>query len=89
MVVERIVTFLFSSGLFINAMLFVPQAWKLLSSKSAQGISLLTFIGFCLTQVAAISYGLLKNDPVLIFGYLLSLITCGTVTILIVMYRNQ
>ena len=89
MLIERIITFLFSSGLIINAMLFIPQAYKLIKQKSAKGVSLFTFIGFCLTQIAAVSYGYLKNDPVLIYGYFLSLLTCGTVTILIFKYRKQ
>lgn len=89
MLIERIITFVFSSGLIINAMLFVPQAYKLLKQKSAKGLSLFTFIGFCVTQLAAVFYGLLKDDAVLVYGYFLSLMTCGTVTFLIFKYRKQ
>lgn len=86
---ERVITFLFSCGLFINALLFLPQAAKLLRLKDPSGLSLITFIGFCLTQLSAILYGIIKNDYVLSVGYSLSLLTCGFVTFLLFLYRKN
>ena len=79
----------FASGLFINAMLFIPQAIKIYREKTAAGLSLITFVGFCLTQLAAVFYGYLNHDYILMFGFSLALITCGAVTILIIFFRAQ
>lgn len=86
---EQIVSVIFAVGLFINALLFIPQALKIARNKKAKNLSLLTFLGFCATQASAVLYGYFKKDSLLIFGYMLALLTCGTVTTLIFMYRNN
>lgn len=83
-----IIDFIFGFGLFINAMLFIPQAIKLYKSKDSKELSKITFAGFCLIQIAAILYGAIHHDKLLLFGYALSLITCGTVTILSFKYSR-
>lgn len=85
--IRTAIDMIFALGLFINAILFIPQAIKLYKSKRSHDLSLLTFIGFAITQLAAIAYGLLKKDIILTLGYLLSLITCGTVIFFIIFYR--
>jgi MtN3 and saliva related transmembrane protein len=77
----------FGIGLFINAMLFIPQAFRIFQKKESRDLSLTTFIGFCLTQLSAIIYGYLHKDYILMFGYILALITCGSVTMLILFFR--
>lgn len=84
---KALVSIIFSLGLFINALLFVPQAIRLLKLKSSTDLSLITFIGFLITQLAAILYGYYQHDKILLYGYLLSLISCGFVTYLIIYYR--
>ncbi len=79
----------FASGLFINAMLFIPQAIRIYKEKTAASLSLTTFMGFCLTQLAAILYGYIHHDYILMFGFSLALITCGAVTSLIIYFRAQ
>lgn len=86
---ERIITGCFALGMFFNALLFIPQAVRLIKTKSAKNVSLFTFTGFCLTQIFAVLYGYINQDKVLMLGYLLSLFTCGTVTGLIVVYRDR
>lgn len=83
-----IINTIFGVGLFINACLFIPQALRIIRTKCAYDLSLTTFIGFCLTQMAAIAYGYIHNDLILMVGYILSLISCGFVTILIIIYRK-
>jgi MtN3 and saliva related transmembrane protein len=78
----------FSIGLFINALLFIPQAIKLYKTKDAKDLSKITFIGFCLIQLTAIAYGFLQDDVILITGYILSLSTCGVVTFMILKYKK-
>ncbi len=80
---------IFGLGLFINAMLFIPQAFRLIQKKESRDLSLTTFIGFCLTQLSAIIYGYLHSDYILMFGYTFALIACGTVTCLIIIYRMK
>lgn len=80
------VSFLIS--LFINACLFVPQVIKLYRVKNSQGLSLTTFLGFNLIQAVIIIHAVLRKDWLLVIGTSLSLITCGAVNILIILYRT-
>lgn len=82
-----IAEFLFAAGLFINAALFIPQIILLLKKKHSDELSLTTFLGFCLIQFFIIVHGLYLQDWLLVFGYALSLLTCGTVTSLIIYYK--
>jgi uncharacterized protein with PQ loop repeat len=84
----KVVDIIFGTGLFINAMLFVPQAIRISTKKHAGDISLITFIGFLITQLSAVVYGYLHNDYILVVGYALSFITCGGVTVLALKYRR-
>ena len=88
-VFKNIVTTFFGIGLFFNASLFIPQAIQLYRNKNSKGCSLVTFLGFCLSQISAICYGYIYSDYLLVIGYLMSLITCGTVTWLIIFYRSS
>ncbi|HWA93639.1 MAG TPA: PQ-loop domain-containing transporter [Terracidiphilus sp.] len=78
---------LFGLGLLGNAALFVPQAIALWRKKSDEGISLLTFGGFSVLQIVGIAHGYLQGDPSLLVGMSASLLTCGTVTVLTIVYR--
>ena len=78
----------FSLGLFINAALFVPQAIQLYRTKDSTAFSLLTFGGFNLIQIFTMLHGLLLHDYILAAGFFLSVLTCGTVTVMIVVYRK-
>jgi len=77
----------FSIGLFVNAALFVPQIYKLFKVKDPSGLSLLTFGGFNLIQLPILLHGYIIGDYLLFWGYLLSLLTCGAVTLLIIYYK--
>ena len=78
---------IFASGLFVNALLFVPQAIRIFKNKAANDLSLTTFVGFWLTQLSAVVYGYLNSDYILMIGYILALITCGMATFLMIVYR--
>jgi MtN3 and saliva related transmembrane protein len=80
---------LFGIGLFLNAVLFIPQAIKIFKCKNAKELSLLTFIGFNIIQFFSVCHGFLVKDYILMIGFLLSLITGGMVTVLIIIYRNK
>ena len=82
-----VVEFLFGIGLFINAALFVPQIVVLLREKHSKDLSLITFGGFCLIQFFTVLHGIYVHDWLLVIGYVLSIATCGAVTVLAIYYR--
>ena len=81
------VAVVFGAGLFINAALFMPQILKIWKAKNASDISLLTFLGFWILQLFSVLYGFTRHDWVMMIGFSLSLLTCGTVIVLIIFYR--
>jgi MtN3 and saliva related transmembrane protein len=84
---KEIVAVIFGLGLGCNALLFVPQVLALWRKKSDEGISLLTFGGFSVLQVVGIVHGVYQQDLSLILGMAASLLTCGSVTSLTILYR--
>lgn len=84
---KEFVAVLFGLGLVGNALLFVPQALAVWRKKSDEGVSLITFGGFSILQVVGILHGVFQQDMSLILGMSASLLSCGTVTLLTVMYR--
>lgn len=86
---QKFVDLVFSLGLLFNAVLFVPQAIALFRNKNTQGLSLLTFGGFNVIQFFTALHGYLVNDYLLMGGFLLSFLTCGMVTFLILYYRKS
>ncbi len=85
----NIVDIFFGLGLFFNAILFIPQALKIFKHKDADELSLFTFAGFNLMQFFSALHGYLVKDYILMTGFLLSLITGGMVTIMILLYRKK
>lgn len=84
---ENFIEWAFGLSLFINAALFLPQAFILFKKKDASEISLLTFLGFLIMQALAVAHGFIVNDYLLAFGFSLSFITCFIVAFLAVYYR--
>lgn len=85
---RAIIEFIFSAALFINAVLFIPQVIKIYKEKAAKDVSMPTFLGFLLIQFAIVLHGLITKDYLLVIGYLLSMVTCGSVVVLIFFYRK-
>ncbi len=85
----QFIEFVFACGLFTNAVLFIPQAREIYRAKSAQGQSLLAFAGFNIIQLFTALHGYIHNDYILLIGSALSLVTCGTVTVLIICYKSK
>ena len=84
---KEIVAVIFGLGLVCNALLFVPQVLAVWRKKTDEGISLVTFGGFSVLQVVGIVHGLFQHDLSLILGMAASLLTCGSVTALTIVYR--
>jgi MtN3 and saliva related transmembrane protein len=83
----QIFDWLFGLGLGCNALLFVPQVLAVWRKKSDEGISLITFGGFSILQAIGIVHGVNHQDWSLILGMSASLLTCGSVTGLTILYR--
>jgi len=83
---KQIVAVVFGLGLLCNALLFVPQAVAVWRKKTDEGVSLITFGGFSVLQAIGIVHGVYQGDPSLTLGMAASLLTCGTVTALTVVY---
>lgn len=84
-----LIEIIFGLGLFLNAALFIPQIIKLYKTKNVQGFSLLTFAGFNLIQLFTLLHGYLHQAYLLMFGYVLSLIACATVSTMIICYKDK
>jgi len=87
--IKEVVAVFFGFGLMVNAALFVPQIVSILRSKSSEGISFVTFMGFSVLQILGILHGYFKDDKYLMFGMIASLLTCGSVAILTLIYRKR
>ena len=77
----------FAVSLFVNAILFIPQVRIIFRTKTTKDVSLITFVGFNIIQLFTVLHGLITHDYILLFGYVLSLITCGAVSALVIYYR--
>ena len=86
---KDIIAVIFGMGLMANAGLFVIQAVKIIKNKSAKGVSTLTFAGFSILQITGILHGYFQNDMYLLSGMAASLLACGPVTILSVIYKDR
>ncbi|MGA2570609.1 MAG: hypothetical protein ABSF23_08830 [Terracidiphilus sp.] len=84
---KEIVALIFGLGLLGNAALFVPQAIAVWRKKSDEGVSLVTFGGFWILQIVGVIHGVYQHDNSLIVGLAASFLTCGSVTLLTVVYR--
>jgi len=89
MTIKDIVAVAFGLGLLGNAALFVPQAVRIVRSKSAKDVSLLTFAGFNLLQVIGMAHGALQHDLSLLLGMVASFLGCGAVTVSALVYRHR
>lgn len=84
---DKFVNFFFGLGLVINAMLYVPQFFRIIKTKHARDASLITFAGFNIINLLTFLHGIIEHDMILIFGSGLSTVTNTCVTIAIVWYR--
>lgn len=87
--IKGIVAVIFGLGLMANAALFVPQIIRILRDKSSEGVSFLTFGGFSVLQITGVLHGYFQGDKYLMSGMIASLLTCGTVAILTLIYRKR
>lgn len=80
---------LFALALLVNAALFIPQAWRIYQKRDGSGVSLITFGGFWITQLLTALHALVNADKILLIGYILALLTCGSVILLAWRFRKK
>ena len=86
---KAFVALVFGLGMVVNALLFLPQALAIVRARRAEGVSIVTFLGFNAMQAVGVLHGYLEKDWPLVIGMFASLITCGAVTVLAVMFRGR
>jgi MtN3 and saliva related transmembrane protein len=86
---KQLVAYIFGFGMILNAALFVPQAIKIWRTKTAEGVSVLSFAGFNTLQLIGVLHGYLQGDYALTTGMLASALTCGSVTVLAARYKSR
>lgn len=86
--IQLVIAYIFGLGLVINAGLFVVQGWQIYKTKTSQGVSLITFVGFCVLQLTGVLHGFFQRDPYLMWGMATSFLTCIAVTVLAIMYKK-
>lgn len=86
---QKIIEILFSCALTINAALFIPQIFRLFKTKKTEGLSFLTFFGFNCVQILGVLHCYLHRDYLPMIGWVASLVLCGMVTAMIVVYKNN
>lgn len=84
---DQFIAYLFSMALTINAGLFVLQFIRIISKRTADGVSPYAFGGFWLIQSVTATYGWMHHDDILFYGTLLSLFTCSLVIIAIIYFQ--
>lgn len=67
---------IFGFALLFNALVFVPQAWRIWRSKRTEGVSMITFAGFLAVQLLTVIHGLIHQDWILVVGMVASMVTC-------------
>jgi MtN3 and saliva related transmembrane protein len=86
---KQLVAWLFGAGMVANALLFIPQALAIWRKKTAEGVSVLTFAGFNAMQLIAVLHSYFQGDWYLGVGMAVSFITCGSVTVLAMIYGGK
>lgn len=80
---------LYGLALFFNAVLFIPQAWRIYKHRVIEDSDLITFCGFNLIQLLGFINGIYNQDYALIFGQAASFIACGLVTAQLLFYKYK
>ena len=88
-IVVSVIVILFNIALFINALLFLPQSYRIYKLKSAKSVSLFTYVGFAILQIICIAYGIVKDDWSIILGFGFAFICCSSIVVLAIYYRNK
>ena len=86
---KEIVAVIFGLGLMVNAGLFAAQSFKIWRTKNAEGVSIITFAGFCILQITGILHGYFQHDNYLLWGMIVSFLCCGSVVVMALIHGKK
>lgn len=89
MLFKSVTWFLFNLAMFANGTLFAVQGVKLFRTKSANDLSIASYIGFLAIQLATFLHAYDENDSQLMLGISYSAITTLWVIFLIFRYQRK
>lgn len=68
---------------------YYPQIYKILKTKSAKDVSLISYIIFSFGTTTWFIYGVVKKDPIIFFGFIFGVIGSILVLFLKIFYKNK
>lgn len=68
---------------------YFPQAWKVFRTKSAEDISIPSFIIFSVGTASWLLYGLYLHDPTIVLSFGLGVIGSWAILVLSIVYREK
>ncbi|MBT4885440.1 MAG: PAS domain-containing protein [Legionellales bacterium] len=80
---------IFMLSMFVNALLFIPQSYRIYKNKSARSISPTTFAGFLVIQTIVLINAFINSDIFLICCMAFSMITCSSVLVVSFLYGTR
>ena len=86
--VRLAVDLIFDLGLVINAVIYFPQIIKIIRTKEARDLSLMTFIGIALLQLSFALHGYFHQDRELTIGMLAAFLVSCWLVFLMIRYRK-
>ncbi|MCK4608686.1 MAG: hypothetical protein KAT71_04315 [Gammaproteobacteria bacterium] len=84
---KEIVTIFFLLGLVLNSAILIPQIVKVVKTKDSQGLSGVTFLGFCVLQFIVVLHAYFHHDVILMVGMFVAMFTTGLLVFLIMIYK--
>ena len=87
--IKIIIDILFDIGMFVNAVVYVPQIIKIFHRKEAKDLSLITFVSVGLLQLIVALHGYFYRDFALMVGMVFALLSTITLISLIIVYQKN
>ena len=68
---------------------YYPQIYKIIKTKSAKDVSLISYIIFSFGTTTWFIYGIVKKDPIIFFGFIFGVIGSILVLFLKIFYKKK
>lgn len=85
---EQIIIILFDLSFIYIAIAAIPQIIKLVKAKNSKELSLATFLGFNIIQIASALHAYSNHETAFLIGTLILMCAYIPITILIIHYRT-
>jgi MtN3 and saliva related transmembrane protein len=73
---------------FLTTIAFVPQVWKIWTTKSVKDVSLQAFVAFAAGVALWLVYGILKQEPPIIVWNAVTLALAAAILVMKLKYRQ-